>query len=264
MKSRSGSSPRTALWRRPSTRWVVSLLLFVLLWQSIVSIFRVPGYLLPSPSATLTAIVNDAPLLGRHAGVTIVETLAGLGLALILGVAAALTMHRSKVLRDLIYPHLVLSQAVPLIAIAPMILIWFGLGTLSKILVVAFVCFFPLTVNTYEGFRAVDPSYAELLDTFGATWLDRYRHLYVPATLPGILAGAKIAATYSVLGAIVGEWLGGSLGLGVYMTRAQQSFRTDRLFGAILIVMVLSFALFKAVDGIGFVLTPWLRRRNHA
>jgi putative hydroxymethylpyrimidine transport system permease protein len=264
MKPRGASLTRTALWRRPSTRWALSLLLFVLLWQSIVSIFSVPGYVLPSPSATVRAIVDDALLLGRHAGVTIVETLAGLGLALVLGVAAALTMHRSRVLRDLIYPHLVLSQAVPLIAIAPMILIWFGLGTLSKILVVAFVCFFPLTVNTYEGFRGVDPSYAELLDTFGATWLDRYRHLYIPATLPGILAGAKIAATYSVLGAIVGEWLGGSLGLGVYMTRAQQSFRTDRLFGAILIVMVLSFGLFKAVDGIGFVLTPWLQRRNHA
>jgi putative hydroxymethylpyrimidine transport system permease protein len=264
MTPRRESLTRTALWRSPSARWVLSLLLFILLWQAIVSIFHVPGYLLPSPSSTVRVIVNDAPLLGRHATATIVETLAGLGIALVLGVAVALTMHRSKVLRDLIYPHLVLSQAVPLIAIAPMILIWFGLGALSKILVVAFVCFFPLTVNTYEGFRAVDPAYAELLDTFGATWLDRYRHLYVPATLPGILAGAKIAATYSVLGAIVGEWLGGSLGLGVYMTRAQQSFRTDRLFGAILIVMILSFSLFKAVDGIGFVLTPWLRRRNHA
>jgi len=264
MRSRSASPPRTASRWSPSARWLLSLVLFVLLWQAIVSIFRVPGYLLPSPAGTIRAIAKDAPLLGRHAAATIVETLTGLGMALVLGVAVALTMHRSRFLRDLIYPHLVLSQAVPLIAIAPMILIWFGLGALSKMLVVAFVCFFPLTVNTYEGFRAVDPAYAELLDTFGATWLDRYRHLYLPATLPGILAGAKIAATYSVLGAIVGEWLGGSLGLGVYMTRAQQSFRTDRLFGAILIVMVLSFALFEAVDAVGFVLTPWLRRRNHA
>jgi len=252
------------LWRRPAARWTASLVLFVLLWQGVVSVFRVPGYLLPAPAATLGAIASDAPLLGRHAAATIVESLAGLGIALGLGVAVALIMHRSAIVRDLVYPHLVLSQAVPLIAIAPMILIWFGLGSLSKILVVAFVCFFPLTVNTYEGFRTVDPTYAELLDTLGASWLDRYRHLYVPATLPGILAGAKIAATYSVLGAIVGEWLGGSHGLGVYMTRAQQSFRTDRLFGAILIVMLLSFALFKAVDGIGLVLTPWIRRRNHA
>ena len=261
---RVGSPFARDAWRNPSVRWIASLLLFVLLWQGIVSIFRVPGYLVPSPAATFRAIANDATLLGRHAAATIVETLAGLGISLVLGVSMALTMHRSRVLRDLIYPHLVLSQAVPLIAIAPMILIWFGLGSFSKILVVAFVCFFPITVNTYEGFRAVDPAYAELLDTFGARWIDRYRHLYVPATLPGILAGAKIAATYSVLGAIVGEWLGGSLGLGVYMTRAQQSFRTDRLFGAILIVMVLSFVLFKTVDGIGFVLTPWLRRRDHA
>jgi len=264
LNARSGFPSLSAAWRSPSARWTFSLLLFVLLWQGIVSVFGVPAYLLPSPAATIRAIGNDAPLLARHAVATIVETLSGLGIALVLGVGVALTMHRSRVLRDLLYPHLVLSQAVPLIAIAPMILIWFGLGSLSKVLVVAFVCFFPLTVNTYEGFRAVDPAYAELLGTFGATWIDRYRHLYIPATLPGILAGAKIAATYSVLGAIVGEWLGGSLGLGVYMTRAQQSFRTDRLFGAILIVMVLSFALFKAVDGFGFVLTPWLRRRDRA
>jgi len=264
MSAPSVRTSRRARRRTSAARWMLSLVLFVLLWQAIVSAFQVPGYLLPSPSATIRAIATDASLLARHAEATIVETLAGLGVALALGVTAALAMHRSRALRDLVYPHLVLSQAVPLIAIAPMILIWFGLGPLSKILVVAFVCFFPITVNTYEGFRAVDPAYAELLATFGATWVDRYRHLYVPATLPGILAGAKIAATYSVLGAIVGEWLGGSRGLGVYMTRAQQSFRTDRLFGAILIVMVLSFALFKAVEVIGFVLTPWLRRRNHA
>ena len=264
MRQREATQISRPLWQRSSARWALSLILFVLLWQGIVSVFRIPGYLLPSPAATARAIASDAPLLARHAAATIAETLAGLGITLLLGVAVALGMHRSAVVRDLLYPHLVLSQAVPLIAIAPMILIWFGLGSLSKILVVAFVCFFPLTVNTYEGFRAVDPAYVELLDTLGASALDRYRHLYVPATLPGILAGAKIAATYSVLGAIVGEWLGGSLGLGVYMTRAQQSFRTDRLFGAILIVMLLSFALFKAVDGVGFVLTPWLRRRNHA
>jgi len=243
-------------------RWLLSVALFVLLWQGVVWVFTVPTYLLPSPSATVSAVVKDASLLRRHVTATVVETLAGLSTAAVLGIALALVMHRSKLLRDLIYPHLVLSQAVPLIAVAPMILIWFGLGLLSKILVVAFVCFFPLAVNTYEGFRTVDPTYAELLDTFGASWLDRYRHLYVPATLPGILAGAKIAATYSMLGAVVGEWLGGSVGLGVYMTRSLQSFRTDRLFGAILLVMLLSFALFKAVDIAGFFLTPWLQRRS--
>jgi ABC-type nitrate/sulfonate/bicarbonate transport system permease component len=149
-------------------------------------------------------------------------------------------------------------------AVAPLILIWFGLGPSAKVLVVAFVCFFPITVNAYEGFRAIDPLYAELLDTLGARRRDVYRHLLVPAALPGIFAGLRIAATYCVLGAVVGEWLGGSRGLGVYMTRALQSFRTDRLFAAIFLVMFASFALFKLVDRIGHALTPWLRRRQHA
>jgi len=252
------------IWRRvPVVRWLVSLGLFVLLWQSVVWAFRVPAYLLPSPAATARAILGDGRLLLRHVTATAVETLAGLGIALGLGIGLALVMHRLRLLRELIYPHLVLSQAVPLIAIAPMILIWFGLGVTSKILVVAFVCFFPITVSSYEGFRTVDPAYAELLETFGASWIDRYRYLYIPATLPGIISGLKIAATYSVLGAVVGEWLGGSIGLGVYMTRALQSFRTDALFGAIVIVMALSFALFKVADVGGAMLTPWIARRNH-
>jgi len=258
------SASRQRLWSHRGVRWLLSIAVFVALWQGVVAMFDIPGYLLPSPAATLRALLRDAPLLGRHTLVTAFETVSGLGIALVFGVFVALVMHRSRLLRDLVYPHLVLSQAVPLIAIAPMILIWFGLGSLSKVLVVAFVCFFPVAVNAFEGFRSVDPAYDELLETLGASRFDRYRHLYLPATLPGIVAGSKIAATYSVLGAIVGEWLGGSGGLGVYMTRAQQSFRTDRLFGAIVIVMALSLALFKAADLAGRLFTPWLQRRNHA
>ena len=264
MRLEQAASPIVRAWRGlPAMRWLASLALFIALWQFVVWAFGIPTYLLPSPMETVGAILDDGRLLLAHIGTTIVETLSGLGIALGMGISLALAMHRSRLLRDLLYPHLVLSQAVPLIAIAPMILIWFGLGVTAKILVVAFVCFFPITVNSYEGFHAVDPAYAELLDTLGASWLDRYRHLYVPATLPGIVSGMKIAATYSVLGAVVGEWLGGSAGIGVYMTRSLQSFRTERLFGAIVIVMALSFTLFKIVDVGGYLLTPWLQRRSH-
>ncbi|RLE35427.1 ABC transporter permease [Candidatus Acetothermia bacterium] len=244
-------------------RWFVSLGLIALLWYGVTAIFRVPTYLFPSPAVTVRAIVSDAGFLGRHVAITIVETLAGFGMAVFAGVTVAILMNASRLSRDLIYPPLVLSQAIPLIAIAPLILIWFGLGILAKVLIVAFVCFFPIAVNAYEGFRSVDPALRDLLEAFGAGRADRYRHLYVPATLPGILAGLKIAATYSVLGAVVGEWLGGSLGIGVYMTRALQSFRTDRLFGAILVVMLLSLCLFKLVDGASRRLTPWMERRDH-
>jgi len=243
-------------------RSIMSLGLFALIWYAVTAIFRLPTYLLPSPAVTVGAIVRDAGILGRHVEITVVETIAGLGMAVFAGITVAILMNGSRLARDLIYPPLVLSQAIPLIAIAPLILIWFGLGTLAKVLIVAFVCFFPITVNAYEGFRTVDPALRELLEAFGATRSDRYRHLYIPATLPGILAGLKIAATYSVLGAVIGEWLGGSVGIGVYMTRALQSFRTDRLFGAILVVMLISLTLFKLVDLSSRFLTPWMERRD--
>ena len=241
-------------------RWLLSLLLVLFMWEGGTRLFSTPSYLLPSPAVTMRALTADADFLGGHVAVTLVETLAGLALAMAAGLTVAILMNGSTLARDLIYPPLVLSQAIPLIAIAPLVLIWFGLGVFAKVLIVAFVCFFPIVVNAYEGFRSVDPALRDLLSTFGASRADRYRHLYIPATLPGILAGVKIAATYSVLGAVVGEWLGGSRGIGVYMTRSLQSFRTDRLFGAILIVMLMSFALFKVVDGASRLLVPWRRR----
>lgn len=244
-------------------RWSASIGIVVLLWYGATAIFKIPTYLLPSPAVTVGAIVLDSRLIGRHIATTMIETVAGLGMAIFAGITIAIVMNASRLSRDLIYPPLVLSQAIPLIAIAPLILIWFGLGILAKVLIVAFVCFFPIAVNAYEGFRTVDPALRDLLTAFGATRIDRYRHLYIPSTLPGILAGLKIAATYSVLGAVVGEWLGGSVGIGVYMTRALQSFRTDRLFGAILVVMLLSLVLFGIVDGLSRVLTPWMERRDH-
>ncbi|MBU1049748.1 ABC transporter permease [Candidatus Bipolaricaulota bacterium] len=247
---------------RESIRWVLSLTFFFALWYVLIWIFRFPEYVLPSPATVAGILWRDAGLLFEHARMTMFETVIGFALALVIGIVVALVMHTSKVVRYLAYPHLVLLQAIPLIAVAPIVLVWFGFGPLAKILVVAFVCFFPIAVNAYEGFRSVDPAYRELLDTFGASRLARYRHLYLPASVPGILSGAKIAATYSVLGAVIGEWLGGSRGIGVYMTRAQRSFRNDRLFAAIVIVMVLSLGLFKIVEFVGERLTPWLRRKS--
>ncbi len=251
-------------WRhRESVRWMASLAFFFALWYVIIWIFRFPEYVLPTPATVAGILWKDAGLLFEHARMTVFETAIGFALALVIGIVVALVLHTSRTVRYLAYPHLVLLQAVPLIAVAPIVLVWFGFGPLAKILVVAFVCFFPIAVNAFEGFRSVDPLYRELLDTFEASRWDRYRHLYIPASVPGILSGAKIAATYSVLGAVIGEWLGGSVGIGVYMTRAQRSFRNDRLFAAIVLVMVLSLGLFKIVEWVGERLTPWMRRQSH-
>ena len=248
---------------REPVRWILSLGFFFVIWYAVIWVFRFPEYVLPTPATVARILWQDAALLFHHALMTMFETVVGFALALVIGVTVALVMHTSKVTRYLTYPHLVLLQAIPLIAVAPIVLVWFGFGPLAKILVVAFVCFFPIAVNAFEGFRSVEPSYRELLDTFGASRWARYRHLYIPACVPGILSGAKIAATYSVLGAVIGEWLGGSTGIGVYMTRAQRSFRNDRLFAAIVIVMVMSFGLFKIVESVGDFVTPWIRRKGH-
>jgi ABC-type nitrate/sulfonate/bicarbonate transport system permease component len=253
--------------RGPSLAWAwgaAGVVALVAVWQLACSLFRVPAYILPSPWATVAALGRDAAILGPHLAATALESIVGLAAATAFGLGIAVLMSASRVARGLLYPPLVLSQAVPLMAIAPLLLIWFGLGAWAKVLIVAFVCFFPVTVNAVEGFRAVDPLYLELLDTLGARRRDVYRHVVFPAALPGIFAGLRIGATYSVLGAVVGEWLGGSRGLGVYMTRALQSFRTDRLFAAILLVMAMSFALFVFVDRVGGILTPWVQRRQRA
>jgi len=261
MRERASTSPGQA-GRLVRYRWILGPILFLLLWQAATSLLSIPAYVLPSPSATVQAVLSDLSFLGPHVGMTALATATGFVLAVVFGLLIGTLMNASLLARDLLYPPLVLSQAVPLIAIAPLILIWFGFGLLAKTLIVAFVCLFPIAVNTYEGFRTVEAGYRELLDTFGATSGDRYRHLYLPATLPGIVAGAKIAATYSVLGAVIGEWLGGSKGMGVYMTRALNSVRVDRMFGAIAIVMLLSFAMFRIVDLIGRRLTPWMQHQG--
>ena len=239
----------------------LGVLSFFVLWEVVSLLPGVPAYVLPSPGATFAALVKDARLIGSHLVATLAATLAGLSLAAGVGLLLGAGMHAWQLLGEVVYAPMVLSQAVPLVAVAPIVLVWFGLGLLAKVLIVAFVCFFPIAVNTYEGFRSVRADELDLLRALGATRRQCYRHLFLPATLPGIFAGLQIAATYSVLGAVVGEWLGGTRGLGIYMTRALQSFRTERLFAAILVTMLLSYSVFYLVRWIGNRLTPWVERR---
>ncbi len=242
---------------------LLSIASFLGLWQLVVWGLKVPNYLLPTPWEIIKSIVGDAPVLADHLAVTMIETTIGLVLATVVGLLVAALMHRFKFSGEVIYPYLVLSQAVPLIAIAPLILIWFGLGITAKVVIVSFVCFFPIGVNAYEGFQNVDKGMLDLMDTMEASRWQKYRHLIIPASLPGIFAGLRIAATYSVLGAVIGEWLGGVKGMGIYMTRALTSFQTDKLFAAIVLVMLASFSFFKLIDWTAVYLTPWMREEEN-
>lgn len=236
---------------------VLLVLALLGLWELACWHWRIPDWLLPPPSQIMRAAVEARGILAPHIWQTLLETWLGLFLALFTGLLLAVIVDVSPVLRRAVYPLLVVSQTVPIIAIAPLLVIWFGYGLLPKVLVVALVCFFPIVVSTADGLRAADPDLISLLRTMGAGRYQIFRKVRVPGAMPGFFSGLKIAITYSVIGAIIGEWVGASGGLGVFMLRASNSFRTDWVFAAIGTVSVLSLLLFLVVTVLERVALPW-------
>jgi putative hydroxymethylpyrimidine transport system permease protein len=226
--------------------------------------FNIPEFILPAPSSVGLALIDNFSLLMMHAQYTLSAVFSGLALAVLLAVSIALAMDRWEPLKQALYPVLVISQSVPIFALAPLMLIWFGVGLLPKVLIVALVCFFPLAVNLTEGLSQVDSEAIDLMQTMQASRLMIMSSVQLPSALPYFFSGLKIAATYSVLGAIIGEWLGARAGLGIYMLRSMHSFRTSHLFASIIIVVILSLALFKLVEITGWLAMPWNRKSKNS
>jgi len=243
---------RTSQRWRPLGNWryappFVLLLSLLILWQGATTIWQIESYILPSPWEILQAGIQARGLLAQHTWQTAQETFWGFLLALGAGFSLGLAIDFSPFLRDALYPVLVISQTIPIIAIAPLLVIWFGYGIWPKIIVVGLVCFFPIAVNTADGLRAADPEMISLLRTMGASYKDIFLKVRLPGALPMIFTGVKVAITYSVVGAILGEWVGGSKGLGIFMLRSTNSFRTDWVFASIAVTAVLSVLLFGSV-----------------
>lgn len=228
-------------------------------WELYVRAGGVERYVLPAPSEIAPEFWRMAPDLGHDIRITVVEALVGLGAAAVAGTVLALLVAVSPLARRAVYPVLVVSQTVPAIVLAPVLTVWLGFeGLLPKILVVALVGFFPIVVATVDGLVSADREQVELVRSFGATRAGVLRIVQVPAALPHFFAGLKIAATYAVVGAVIAEWMGGSHGLGLVMTRAQRSFRNDRVFVAVIVVALVSLTLFAAVSLLARVATPWV------
>jgi len=251
------------LWQRFNrtlTNYAPPMLLFALflaVWQCATWLWRIEAYLLPSPSRIVSAGVRARGLLSEHIQQTLHETLVGFSLALVGGLLLAVAIDVSSFLRRALYPLLVVSQTVPIMAIAPLLVIWLGYTIWPKIIVVALVCFFPIVVTTADGLRSADPDLLALLRAMGATRRQVFIKVRLPGAMPSVFSGIKIAITYSVIGAIIGEWVGASKGLGVFMLRASNSFRTDWVFAAIAISSLLSILLFLAVAIIERLSLPW-------
>ena len=235
----------------------VFLIVLLTVWQLIVETFKIPIWLMPSPTQVFKALVSTQDLLLQHSWTTILETTIGFFISIILGLFVGLFMDLFPLLKRTLYPYLIFSQTVPLIAIAPLLILWLGYGLLPKIMTVILVCFFPIAVSLVEGLENSDPDLMNLLKSMGATSWQILFYVRWPNAMPSLFSGLKISATYSVMAAVVGEWLGASSGLGVYLTRASHSFLTDRVFAAILAISILSLLYFTLISLLWRRILPW-------
>jgi ABC-type nitrate/sulfonate/bicarbonate transport system permease component len=236
------------------------LLLLALLgaWEAWVRVFDTKPYVLPAPSRVWDAFLEVRGTLPGHIRTTLTEALLGLFFACVIGVVLAAVIAVVPLVRRVLYPILVASQTIPMVVLAPLLIIWFGFGMTPKVVVVALYGFFPIVVATVDGLVSADREMVGLVRSMGAGRLAVLRYVLVPSALPGFFAGLKIAAAYAVLGAVIGEWVGASSGLGIFITRAQTSFRVDRVFVAVFVVALVSMALFAAVHIAARLATPWM------
>ena len=266
----SGGAPREAgaagrggrrAWRR---LWPPLLLLGLVLlaWQLGARLSGLGAFLLPAPTDVASAAWRTRELLGGAVLTTLLETAIGLAIALLLAMAIAFGIESSDLLRRALYPILVASQTVQILAIAPLLIIWFGFGLAPKVMVVVLVCFFPLTISFADGLSSVEPSHVSILRSMGAGRLALWRTVRIPAALPSFFSGLKIAVTYSVVGATIGEWVGGSDGLGLYMLRSKNALATDQVFVGVMVTTLLSIGLFALVALAEHLAMPWRPRRT--
>ncbi|NHM14170.1 ABC transporter permease [Xiamenia xianingshaonis] len=257
---RKGARPDSLLrWTAPT----LTVLFVLVAWQAACTFEVVPSFLLPSPLDVALTLVNDAPLLASHALVTLGEALAGLACGVAAGFLLAMAMDRFAVVDKALSPLVTISQTIPTVAIAPLLVLWLGYGMLPKVLLVALTTFFPITVSLASGFRSVDPDVIDLMRTMNASWWQMFRFAKLPAAADSFFAGLRISATYAVVGAVVAEWLGGFEGLGVYMTRVRKSYRYDQMFAVIFIISALSLLLMGAVRVLERACMPWKRVEKH-
>ena len=232
---------------RKGWRPVLVLILLLIIWQVLVPLFEVPDWLLPTPYQIGLEAVNSWPNYSGHLFSTIRLSILGFFIGSSIGLGVAMLLHLVPKLRETFYPLLILSQNIPIIVLAPLLVIWFGFGLLPKLIIIILVCFFPITIAALDGFRQTSGELLHYMKMAGANRRQIFWKLEWPHAMPSIFSGMKIAATYSVMGAVISEWLGAQEGIGVYMTLASSSFRTTQVFVAILLIMCLSMLFFAAI-----------------
>ena len=229
----------------------------VALWQAVVWATAAPPYILPGPASVVTVWIERAPILLHHAGITITEILLGLLIGAAFGLSVATTLHAVRAIRPWLLPVLVISQAIPVFAIAPLLVLWLGYGMASKVAMAALIIFFPVTSAFYDGLRRVEPLWIDAARTLGCSRTRLFRRVRLPAAMPALASGLRVATAVAPIGAVVGEWVGSSAGLGYLMLHANGRMQIDLMFAALLTLAVLAVALYTAVDAALRRAMPW-------
>lgn len=232
------------------------------IWEVGVRLAHTPSYILPAPSAVITAFYQDFPILWNNAELTLYETVLGLVFAVLLGIVLAILMDAFHLFKNAVYPLMVVSQTIPVIVLAPLFIIYLGFGISPKILTVALMCFFPIAVNFADGMSQIDPNQINLARAFGASRVQIYTVVKIPAAASSLFSGLKVAATYSITGAVVGEWLAANRGLGYYMLRVKKGYQLDKVFSCILMIILLSLLMNGLVQLLHYVTLPYLRQKK--
>ena len=233
------------------------ILFIFLLWECLVRWMAVPAFIVPAPSTVLVTATVRAPEIYPHAAVTLVEILLGIVLAVFTSVPLAIAMFAKPVIEKTLAPFLVASQAIPVFALAPLLVIWLGYGMASKVFMAWVIIFFPICVSLLEGLKSCDPEFRTLFRLMGASFFQTLRLLYWPWALPRFFTGLKVGVTVATIGAVIGEWVGAQQGLGFLMIQSNARLQTDLVFAAILWLTVIGLTLWWLVGRLERKIITW-------
>lgn len=237
---------------------LLAVLLLLVIWELYVTAYQVEAWLLPAPTAILREAIVNWSRVQLHTLATLEIALLGFVLGTVVGLALAIALHSLfPPLRQALYPLIILSQNIPIIALAPLLVVWFGFGILPKVLIIALMCFFPILIAALQGLDYPNGAMLDYMRMIGAKPAQIFLMLELPNSLPHVFSGLKVAATYSMMGAVISEWLGAQQGLGVYMRLAASSFRTDRVFVCIFVIVALSLLFFAGIAYLERKLIRW-------
>ena len=226
---------------------LLSLAGILVIWQFAVMVFDVPRFILPPPTEIVEALLAERDIIGKNVGVTLLELVLGYGLGVGTGLALAIFMNFAPPIKTALYPLVIASQTIPKVAIAPLFVLWFGVDLMPKVLIIALLAFFPVLINTVSGLDSTDRGHVELFPSVNSSKRDLYRHVKIPAAVPHLFAGLKLALTVSVIGAVIAEFVASNAGLGYLLLSYNASLKTAELFATLVVLIVISGLSFLAI-----------------